>query len=294
MSSDDRDRMMRSRALPEEFPILHTLHPYSPSQQATRVQIPNHIRSPVIGHLQGHTNDDFISPIETRSTFPPYGFHSPTTSGEIISPTSTTYEKPVAYVTASNMFPRGNPFAVASGNETYQHQMKSAPFQGIPRTIPENSDAGGQQNTSYNNGRMNDENEYQQQASTPTSNARFAYPSYPTPQRTSFPTSAGHMNYKPSLPLTPQTASYPGYSPMSMVSSAHMPQQLSAPADATTFSTSYLTMGTPTNSSYSPASSLYGDNRNERMAQFGRSHGHRSKRSSSHPPDFSHMSSPHQ
>src|SRR5436305_11971683 len=130
-----------------------------------------------------------------------------------------------------------------------------------------------------------------------TSGSSYSH-AYPSPHQ-SFGSPLSLMNYKYQLPMTPQSGKDAAFINTSVQPSrditSHMPQQLSAPADSTTFSTSYLTQPQEAPSSkYQPdAYSFTGQNNNSNNTNdnkgYNHWHGHRSKRSCSHPPDFPHV-----
>ena len=120
MSSDDRDRMMQSRALPDQFPILQTLQPLHSSslmshhRSTSRLYSPDHRLSLPGTHSYPHSNDgDYSAVSSQRSSYNSVGFNSPVESeqgmpltGERVHSTYTTTSNP--FHRSSHYIPRNN------------------------------------------------------------------------------------------------------------------------------------------------------------------------------------------
>ncbi|KAA8910673.1 hypothetical protein FN846DRAFT_774863 [Sphaerosporella brunnea] len=158
MSSDDRERMMKSRALPEEFPILQTLHTYGARMMGTPVASPTEY-SPTAGGGIGYRPD----PLRRRShlgdedvgvspTTPGYSL-SFSTSGpsEMLSPVSTSGERSgyLGGYMAAPLGPqqRGNPFSRAT--DPYRAHVPRLQLHDTPRSLSENSSSPLANNTTY-------------------------------------------------------------------------------------------------------------------------------------------------
>lgn len=130
MSSDDRERMMKSRALPEEFPTIQTLHTYGRGIVGTPVGSPTEY-SPTASAGGIYRPDPlrrrhFEDEVAVSPTTPGYGLSfapNTPTSSELISPISASGERPsyhLSYMTAPlGPQQRGNPFSRTS--EAYRH-----------------------------------------------------------------------------------------------------------------------------------------------------------------------------
>jgi hypothetical protein len=162
MSSDDRERMMKSRALPEEFPILQTLHTYGARMMGTPVASPTEY-SPTTGGGIGYHRPD---PLRRRShlgeeevgvspTTPAYGlsFASNTpSSGEMLSPVSTSGERSgyLGYMTAPlGPQQRGNPFSRATDPYRTHPSVPRLQLHDTPRSLAENSNSPLATSTTY-------------------------------------------------------------------------------------------------------------------------------------------------
>jgi hypothetical protein len=306
---------MKSRALPEEFPILQTLHTYGvPRMMGTPVASPTEY-SPSVGYRpdplrrRSHLDEEVgVSP-----TTPAYGlsFASSAPSSEMLSPVSTSGERSgyLGYMTAPlGPHQRGNPFSRADPYRTHP-SVPRLQLHDTPRSLAESSSSplatsttyGGHDDYQHSPGGYSLQTMYNNEPprsvppDTPSSpyvhsnpgmycphsattrltnvSGGFAH-SYPSPA----PASARPPSFPPPLtlssefkfsqpPLTPHTGPLSGFapSPLAPAQDYQMPQ-MSAPADATSFSSSYR----------DPTGRL----------TLGREFGHQRKRSSSHPPNF--------
>ncbi|RPB16950.1 hypothetical protein P167DRAFT_570113 [Morchella conica CCBAS932] len=333
MSSDDRERMMKSRALPEEFPILQTLHTYgSGRMMGTPIASPTEY-SPTTNMGYGRTDplrrrhlgeeDVVVSP--TTPGFAGLSFTPTTSSGELLSPVSSTGERPsyLGYMTAPlGPQQRGNPFSRPT--DPFRTSVPRLQLQDIPRSMSESASSPLRSSTPYSANTI-DHGEYQLSPSaysiqglpfnepprsvppeTPhspyvhTPQGPYTHP-YPSPAPPSghqarpppsFPPPLTLSDFKyPQPPLTPHSGTMSGFAtaPLAPPQEFQIPQ-MSAPADATTFSSSYLNRGTGSIGSAgapgAPQHEQDSDRPDKMIPMFGRDFGHQRKRSSSHPPNF--------
>jgi len=173
MSSDDRERMMKSRALPEEFPILQTLHTYGgPRMGGTPVGSPSDYSPSAHGSVgyprpdlrRRHLGEDEVAVSPTSPAYPglPFAPNTPNAS-EILSPGASGGERP-SYLAYMPLGPqqRGNPFSRAS-DPYRQHQ--SVPrlqlHDNTPRSIGEHASSPLTAGTTYSNHTLG-QDDYQQ------------------------------------------------------------------------------------------------------------------------------------
>ena len=347
---------MKSRALPEEFPILQTLHTYGARMMGTPVASPTEYSPSRVGGIGYHRPD----PLRRRShlgndddvavspTTPAYGlpFTSNTpSSGDMLSPVSTGGERSsyLGYMTAPlGPQQRGNPFSRAAdpyrahpsvprlqlhdpprnlsensgsplansttygGHDDYQHSPGGYSLQGMynnsepPRSVPPDTPASPYVHS--NPGTCLVLHPCSKAFASHNTNVLiatgcFTHP-YPSPVpasghgRPSFPPPLTLSEFKYSQPpLTPHSGTMPGFATAPLVppQEYQMPQ-MSAPADATSFSSSYITRGPGGSSGSATAPNAPGLTQQEgdraRLSVSGREFGHQRKRSSSHPPSF--------
>jgi len=141
MSSDDRERMMKSRALPEEFPILHTLQ-YNSRIMGTPIASPTDyshtssgFRPDPLGRRRPMDDEVGVSP--TNNAFASLSFSTPTSSGDLLSPVSVSGER-----SSYPLYPlgppqqRGNPFSRSTTD--YRHPtVPRLQLQDVPRSVSE-------------------------------------------------------------------------------------------------------------------------------------------------------------
>ncbi|KAI5778896.1 hypothetical protein EDC01DRAFT_622001 [Geopyxis carbonaria] len=349
MSSDDRERMMKSRALPEEFPILQTLQygggrmmgtpVASPTEYSPTTGVGYHRPDPLRRRHLGGEDEVAVSP-----TTPGYGLsfapNTPTT-GEMLSPVSTGERSGyLGYMTAPlGPQQRGNPFSRATdpyrvhpsvprlqlhdtprslsenassplatsttyssalGQDDYQHSPGGYSLQGLPYHEPPRSVPPDTPQSPYvqsNPGKKDLKSINGTPFCLPFILGGFAHP-YPSPAPASaqggrhqtFPPPLTLSEFKyPQPPLTPHTGTMSGFAtaPLAPPQEYQIPQ-MSAPADSTTFSSSYLTRGSGSLGSASAAGApnKAQEERPGRLSLGGREYGHQRKRSSSHPPNF--------
>lgn len=165
MSSDDRERMMKSRALPEEFPILQTLHTYggrmigTPLGSPTDYSPPSNLgfRPDPLGRRRPMDEEVGVSP--TNNAFASLSFNTPTSNGDLLSPVSGERSGYLPYVTAPLGPPqqRGNPF---SRPTDYRHtSVPRLQLHDVPRSVSEPQSAP-VRSTSYSSSPL-DNSEYQ-------------------------------------------------------------------------------------------------------------------------------------
>lgn len=169
MSSDDRESMVKSRTLPEQFPILQTLHtPYgtrgmigtplsSPTEYSpiTEPQFrPDQLRRQ--HEMGGH---GVISP--TNSAFGTISYNPPSSSGEMLSPASSSGERTPygAYMTAPLQQQRGNPFSRPS--DPYRVPRLQLQDTHTPRSIAESQTTPVRTTPGYSQNPMDHHGEYQ-------------------------------------------------------------------------------------------------------------------------------------
>ncbi|CCX33218.1 Similar to Homeobox protein ANF-1; acc. no. P79775 [Pyronema omphalodes CBS 100304] len=270
MSSDDRERMMKSRALPEEFPILQTLQ-YPRGVLGTPIPSPTdyHIRRHDVGVGLGNGSSVNVSP-----TTPSYGFSlaGQNSNSEMLSPVSTSADRNgymTGYMTAPQ-HQRGNPFSRSHTQTDYRNPGS------VPRLQLQEDRYGGHeeyQQHSAGYGLFGSANEPPRSV-PPEQGAGYApvtapfqpYPSphHNSPHHTPHTTHLNHRaSYPPPLTLSEfkySTAQHPPLTPHTAgFQQEYSIPQMSAPADTTTFGW------------------------RDRGA-YGREVGHQRKRSSSHPP----------
>ncbi|KAK6347737.1 hypothetical protein TWF718_005570 [Orbilia javanica] len=328
MSSDDRDRMMRSRALPDEFPLLQTLHSYGSSKlteaQTSPVETypskPSDMKPLGYQTIQRHVAPDVAGGGTPHNpTYASLPFSSPRPLVGLPSPISAVSGERSSFPFLSTPIgpkqTRGNPFSSPPSREGFrtQHQQISQQAS-IPRTFSDLANLPESQPHTYSPPALNSEgfahepkgfflqnpadgfprnssNGQVSQASYITSASASTSQPYPSPHKPDFSPPLNLIPYKYQMPMTPHTAGTSSFSEQALQPSPEMmtlPQQLSAPPEATTFSTSYLT-STTSNPSYSPQDTfLSPKSPSSKATSFGRWYGHRSRRSCSHPPDLVH------
>ncbi|KAK6357812.1 hypothetical protein TWF730_007171 [Orbilia blumenaviensis] len=327
MSSDDRDRMMRSRALPDEFPLLQTLHSYGSSKltEAQSSPVDNYSGKPSdikpLGYqpIQRHISSDVAGGNAPHgSPYGPLPFSSPRPMVGLPSPISAVngerHSFPFLSTPIGPKQTRGNPFSSPPSREGFRTQHQISQQANVPRTFSDMGNLSEGQPQAYSPPALNSEgfahspkgfflqnqtdgfsrnsssNQVGQASYITTTSASSSQP-YPSPHKPDFSPPLNLIPYKYQMPMTPHTAGTTSFSEQALQASPEMmslPQQLSAPPEATTFSTSYLTSAT-SNPSYSPHDSfLSPKSPSSKATSFGRWYGHRSRRSCSHPPDLVH------
>ncbi|KAK6501072.1 hypothetical protein TWF481_008922 [Arthrobotrys musiformis] len=319
MSSDDRDRMMRSRALPDEFPLLQTLHSYGSSKFTETQSSPSDIKPVGYQAVQRHVAPDVAGSAPHNSAYASLPFSSPRPMVGLPSPISAVGGERSSFPFLSTPIgpkqTRGNPFSSPPSREGFRAQHQQISQQGsVPRTFSDIANLSDGPSQSYSPPALNSEgftheskgfflqgqtdgfprnpsNSQVGQASYITTASASTSQPYPSPHKPDFSPPLNLIPYKYQMPMTPHTAGTSSFSEQALQASPEMinlPQQLSAPPEATTFSTSYLTSAT-SNPSYSPNDTfLSPKSPSLKATSFGRWYGHRSRRSCSHPPDLVH------
>ncbi|KAF8442567.1 hypothetical protein BDZ91DRAFT_670790 [Kalaharituber pfeilii] len=167
MSSDDRERMMKSRALPEEFPILETLHTYGNRMMGTPLTSPTDysptsslgFRPDPLGRRRPMDDEVGVSP--TNNAFASLSFSTPTSNGDLLSPVSVSSERTgyLPYVTSPLSHPqqRGNPFS----RPDFRHpNVPRLQLHDVPRSVSEPQSAPVRPTQSYSSSTL-DNGEYQ-------------------------------------------------------------------------------------------------------------------------------------
>lgn len=329
MSSDDRERMMKSRALPEEFPILQTLHTYNARMMGTPVASPTEY-SPTSYHRPDHLrrrhmeDDVSVSPNNAAYSGLSYGSSTPP-PGDMMSPGSNAERSGyMGYLSAPTQ--RGNPFSRTTDPYRTHPTVPRLQLHETPRSL---GDTPSSPATPYTGGSNLGHDDYQHSPGgyslqnipydtprsvpldTPaspyvhsnTASAGFSHQqSYPSPAP---PSSHGGRPspYPPPLtlsefkysqpPLTPHTGTLSGFAtaPLAPPQEYQIPQ-MSAPADATTFSSSYLSRNAPASAQTGPTSTSADSPHHDREPRLvsveNRDFTQQRRRSSSHPPSFPH------
>lgn len=137
---------MKSRALPEEFPILQTLHTYGGRMMGTPLASPTDY-SPTsnLGFRPDHLGrrrpmDDDVGVSPTNNAFASLSFSTPTSNGDLLSPVSVSGERTgyLAYVPPPLGPPqqRGNPFSRPTPD--YRHStVPRLQLHDVPRSVSE-------------------------------------------------------------------------------------------------------------------------------------------------------------
>ncbi|KAG0132041.1 hypothetical protein HOY82DRAFT_558713 [Tuber indicum] len=332
MSSDDRERMMKSRALPDEFPILQTLQYGGGRMMGTPIASPTEY-SPTASMAyrtdplrRRHLGEDEVVVSPTTPGFPGLSFTPTTTSGDLLSPASSTGERSsfLGFMTAplGPQQQRGNPFSRPRDPFRSHPSVPRLQLQDIPRSMAESASSPLRSSTPYSANTI-DHSEYQLSPSTysmqgmsfnepprsvppetpqspfvHTPQGPYTHP-YPSPAPASahqtrpppsFPPPLTLPDYKyPQPPLTPHSGTMSGFATAPLVPPQEFQiPQMSASADATTPNPSYLARGSDSIGSATAlgAPPQEPEERRGRISLLGREFGHQRKRSSSHPPNF--------
>lgn len=150
MSSDDRERMMKSRALPEEFPILQTLHTYGSRMMGTPLASPTDysptsslgFRPDPLGRRRPMDEEVGVSP--TNNAFASLSFSTSTSGGDLLSPVSASGERAayLPYITAPLGPPQQrNPFSRSTTEYRHSAVPRLQLQQDVPRSVSEPQNA---------------------------------------------------------------------------------------------------------------------------------------------------------
>ncbi|KAF1947733.1 homeobox-domain-containing protein [Clathrospora elynae] len=298
LTSDDRERMMRSRALPDDFDMAQALHSpfgnshglgtplsspgsYTPSFPEGNMMRPLSIDTFRRGPLDSHISPTGISPAFSGFTFTPpqsatdtlspvsahegspFGFHSAPldTSPRTSNPFSMSVSNPPAYA-AQHSIPRRTLHAdriVRSRAESLQSPLRTS------MSYTGSNDSSGSNDS---NGHHDGQRSYS--SSMLPYGIGYSYSPVPGFQASSSNRMRSFSNGVPRrIELsthytphrngsTPQTAHYPSYSGSPLITPYSMPQ-MSAPHHMSTFPNSYLRNDSTHNDSYSSVGSVLGE-----------------------------------
>ncbi|KAF2396211.1 homeobox-domain-containing protein [Trichodelitschia bisporula] len=131
LTSDDRERMMKSRELPPDFDMTQALHsPFgqphgmgstlsSPSSYSPAFSEGNMIRPLNIDSLRRVPDNSHMSPTNIAPSFGGYNFTPPQSVTDTLSPVSPAGDSPFNYSPTLDQSPRrSNPFATSPSNFT--------------------------------------------------------------------------------------------------------------------------------------------------------------------------------
>ncbi|KAF2644913.1 homeobox-domain-containing protein [Massarina eburnea CBS 473.64] len=284
LTSDDRERMMRSRALPDDFDMAQALHSpfgagpglgtplaspaYTPTFPEGNMMRPLSIDTLRRGPMENHMSPTGISP-----AFGGFAFTPPHSATDSLSPASTHEGSPFGFPSAPmDTSPRSNPFSssmTSSPAYTSHHSIPRLSLHAdrIARTRAESLSSPLRSSMSYNH--------HDSLTGSADANSHLPYGlgySYsPVPgfqassssRMRSFSNSVPRRielstHYTPSRSsTTPQTAGFPAYtnSPLVTPGNFSMPQ-LSAPHHMTSFPNSYLRNDSGQSESYSSGAIL--------------------------------------
>ncbi|KAL7276735.1 hypothetical protein RUND412_000272 [Rhizina undulata] len=195
MSSDDRERMMKSRALPEEFPILQTLHTYGGRMMGTPMASPTEYSpSPSMGYRgdplrRRHLGEDDVVVSPTTPAFAGLSFNHTSSSSEMISPASSSAGERSSYLgyMTAPLGPqqhRSNPFSRPNDPFRANPSVPRLQLQDTPRSLTESTSSPLRSSTPYS-GNPLDHGEYQLSPSGyPMQGLPFAEPPRSVPPET--------------------------------------------------------------------------------------------------------------
>jgi len=274
MSQDDRERMMKSRALPDEFPLLQTLQ-YGGRMMGTPVASPTE-------YSPANSANMYRDPLRRRHLSEDDTGVSPTSTSYGLQYTTSSGGEPYMGYMASPLGPqqRGNPFSRADYRA--HPSVPRLQLHDTPRSLAEAAQSPLHTSTTYSSSLGHDDYNH-----SPAYSLQGGYP-YPSPNSVSsaqggrFPPPLTLSNKYDYPPLTPHSGNFASTAPLQPPHEYSMPPQLSAPADSTTFSSSYLTR----TNSMGPATGVKPEEAARLAVAAGREFGHQRKRSASHPPNF--------
>ncbi|KAF2852169.1 homeobox-domain-containing protein [Plenodomus tracheiphilus IPT5] len=298
LTSDDRERMMRSRALPDDFDMASALHsPFgnshglgtplaSPGSYDPGFSGSNMMRPLSIDTLRRGPLDSHISPTGISPAFGGFSFTPPQSATDALSPVSAHGESPFGFHSAPlDTSPRtSNPFSMSvSGPPAYaaQHSIPRLTLHAdrIVRSRAESLQSPLRTSMSYTGGNdhlnsSNDHHDGQRSYSGSMMPYGLGYSYAPVPgfQASSSNRMRSFSNgvprrielsthYSPNRgSSTPQTAHFPSYSssPLITPQSYAMPQ-MSAPHHLTSFSSSYLRNDSSHTNQYDNVGSVLGE-----------------------------------
>ncbi|CAG5150623.1 uncharacterized protein ALTATR162_LOCUS2721 [Alternaria atra] len=293
LTSDDRERMMRSRALPDDFDMASALHSpfgnshglgtplaspgsYNPSYPESNMMRPLSIDTFRRGPLDSHMSPTGISPAFGGFTFTP-----PQSATDAISPVSAHEGSPFGFHSAPlDTSPRtSNPFSMPVSNPTAYAAQHSIPrlslhADRIARSRAESLQSPLRTSMSYTGSHDSSDSHDSRSYSSSMMPYGIGYSYSPVP---GFGTSSGNRmrSFSNGVPRrielsthyapqrngsTPQTAHFPSFSgsPLVTPSSYGMPQ-MSAPHHMSSFPSSYMRNDSAHNDSYSAVGSVLGE-----------------------------------
>ncbi|KAF2444667.1 homeobox-domain-containing protein [Karstenula rhodostoma CBS 690.94] len=288
LTSDDRERMMRSRALPEDFDMAQALHsPFgnthglgtplaSPGSYAPSFPEGNMMRPLSIDTLRRGPIDSHISPTGISPAFGGFTFTPPQSATDTLSPISSHGDSPFGFPSSGlDTSPRtSNPFSssvTASPAYAAHHNMPRLSLHAdrLARSRAESLSTPLRASMSYTGGdsltSSHDSGShlpygigysYSPVPGFQASSSRMRSFSSSVPRRIEL-----SSHYTPSRSVTtPQTATFPTYtsSPLVTPHSFAMPQ-LSAPHHMTSFSNSYLRNDSAQSEQYPGAGAILGE-----------------------------------
>jgi hypothetical protein len=299
LTSDDRERMMRSRALPDDFDMAQALHsPFgnhhglgtplsSPGSYAPSFSEGNMMRPLSIDTLRRGPLDSHISPTGISPAFGGFTFTPPQSATDTLSPVSAHGDSPFGFNSAPlDTSPRtSNPFSMpVSAPPAYaaQHSIPRLTLHAdrIVRSRAESLQSPLRTSMSYSSDNMHGSADSHNHSDGSRSYSGSMLPygigySYsPVP---GFQASSSHRirsfsngvprrielstHYTPSRSNhTPQTAHFPSYSGSPLVTpQSYAMPQLSAPHHLSSFSNSYLRTDSAHSDQYPGVGSVLGE-----------------------------------
>jgi hypothetical protein len=225
MSSDDRERMMKSRALPEDFPMIQTLHaPYGAriGSLGTPMQSPVDYSSPTsavggtfrffdnksqdMRNMNPRTEYGAVSPVSGpggMNGFQAMAYTPP--ASDMMSPTSSSGDRPYMNYMPGSMKsqPRSvsNPFGRNDQPGNYRSHPHVRPLQlheGVPRSISDSISTPLKSSGSY--GSSVDYNDYQIQSAHSVNGMQFIEPPRSVPPSADPFSSAYSSHYSHAYP----------------------------------------------------------------------------------------------
>ncbi|KAJ4305048.1 hypothetical protein N0V90_000578 [Kalmusia sp. IMI 367209] len=289
LTSDDRERMMRSRALPEDFDMAQALHsPFgnahglgtplaSPGSYTPSFPEGNMMRPLSIDTLRRGPIDSHISPTGISPAFGGFTFTPPQSATDTLSPISTHEGSPFGFPSGGlDTSPRtSNPFSSSITTSPAYAAHHSIPrlslhADRLARSRAESLSTPLRASMSYTNGdsltSSNDSSNHLPYGIGYSYSPVPGFQAASSSRMRSFSSSVPRRielssHYTPSRSVTtPQTATFPTYtsSPLVTPQSFAMPQ-LSAPHHMTSFPNSYLRNDSAQSDQYPGAGAILGE-----------------------------------
>jgi hypothetical protein len=299
LTSDDRERMMMSRALPDDFDMASALHsPFgnshglgtplaSPGSYTPSFPEGNMMRPLSIDTFRRGPLDSHISPTGISPAFGGFTFTPPQSATDQISPVSAHEGSPFGFHSAPlDTSPRtSNPFSMSVSNPSAYAAQHSIPrltmhADRIARSRAESLQSPLRTSMSYTGGNdhgssdPHGHHDGQRSYSGSMMPYGIGYSYSPVP---GFQASSGNRmrSFSNGVPRrielsthytpqrngsTPQTAHYPSYSGSPLITpQSYAMPQMSAPHHMSSFSSSYLRNDSAHNDSYSGVGSVLGE-----------------------------------